>query len=78
MLKQLYGQNLLQAIWPYLHRKQYEFYRMDSSIKIPFEKINMSLVSNPAVPQYNAEGNLTGVNIFPMQTQPLNPSVITR
>ena len=46
--------------------------------KIPFEKINMGLVSNPAVPQYDAEGKVTGVKVFPMDDQPLNLSVITK
>lgn len=77
LLKQLYGQNLLQALWPNLHKKQYEFYKMDSLIKIPFEKINMGLVSNPAVPVYDAEGNLTGTKMYPMDDQPLNLSLIT-
>jgi hypothetical protein len=77
MLKQLYGQNLLQALWPHLHKKQYDIYRMDSAMKIPFEKINMSLVQNLRVPVYDAEGNVTGSKKISMDDQPLNPAMIS-
>ncbi len=79
MLKQLYAQNLLQALWPHLHKKQYEIYRADSAIKIPFEKINKTLVDTQQIniPQYDAEGNITAYKILTQQDQPLELSSIT-
>ena len=79
MLKQLYAQNLLQALWPHLHKKQYEIYRADSAIKIPFEKINKTLVDTQqiSIPVYDVEGNITAYKILSQQDQPLELSSIT-
>jgi hypothetical protein len=77
MLKQLYGQNIVQALWLHLDTKRYEFYRLDSMIKIPFEKINIGLVQNLSVPVYDAEGNVTGSKKIFMDDQPLNPSMMS-
>ncbi len=76
LLKQLYGQNLLQALWPHFHKKQFEIYRMDSMIKIPFEKLNMGLVSQINVPVYSEDGTLEGSTKFPVETLPLLPAAV--
>ena len=79
MLKQLYAQNLLQALWPHLHKKQYQIYRADSAIKIPFEKINKTLVDTQqiSIPVYDVEGNITAYKILSQQDKPLELSSIT-
>ncbi len=75
LLKQLYGQNMLQALWPFLGKKQYEIYRLDSTTRIEFEKLHMGLVNKMSVPVYDEVGNLTGTKVLTMQDQPLLPSV---
>ena len=79
MLKQLYEQNLMQALWPHLNKKFYAVYRMDSLIKIQFQNINMSLVDSRKidVPVYDSAGTITGSQIFTNEDQPLNLSAIT-
>ncbi len=75
-LKQLSGQNFLQALWPHLHKKQFEIYRVDSMIKIPFDKLHMGLISKISVPVYDADGNITGNKLFSMDDQPLDPETL--
>lgn len=79
MLKQLYAQNLLQALWPHLHKKQYQIYGADSAIKISFEKINKTLLDTQQIniPVYDEEGNLTANKILTQQDQPLDLSSVT-
>lgn len=61
MLKQLYEQNILDALWPQLGKKGYEITRIDSSKKISVKDINISLLGNTEtinVPVYDANGNI--------------------
>lgn len=60
-LKQLYGQHLLQAIWPYFANAGYEIIRLDSSIKISFKELETIDLGYEMlhVPVYDAEGNMT-------------------
>ena len=75
IIKQLYGYNLLQALWPYLHKKNYKIYRIDSSRLIPFSMITRSLIDNQQlnIPLYDAEGNLSNKTVV-QEDFPLNPS----
>jgi hypothetical protein len=56
-LKQLYGQNLLDALWPYLGSKNYEIYRIDSNKRISVAEIGLGLLD---VPVYDVNGNMAG------------------
>lgn len=59
MIKQLYGYNLLEALWPNLAKNYYKIYQADSSFSISFSKLTESLLNAAVitVPVYNAEGN---------------------
>lgn len=70
-LKQLYGQNLLQALWPHLRDKRYDIYRMDSMLLTPFNKLHKGLISQLSVPVYDADGGIQGHTKFAMETLPL-------
>jgi hypothetical protein len=75
MLKQLYGQNLLQALWPGLKKNYYSVYRTDSSIQISFSKINESLI-NPALltmPLFETSEN-TGRQTINLELPMLTPA----
>lgn len=73
LLKVLYGQNLLEALWPSLHKKDYLFSRMDTQQAIPFKKLHMGLLSGMAVPVYDADGRVSATK-SPMDAQPLLPT----
>ncbi|MBC7867685.1 MAG: hypothetical protein H7X88_09130 [Gloeobacteraceae cyanobacterium ES-bin-316] len=79
MIKQLYAQNLLQALWPWLHTKHYQIIRLDSAVTIPFEKLNMSLLNNQIlnIPKYDEEGNISNRTVN-LSAQPLDPSAFTK
>mgnify|MGYP003411343012 CR=1 FL=1 len=78
MLKQLYELNLLQALWPYLHKKKYEIYRVDSGTLISFSKINFTLINSkpPDIPFYDEEGNPV-IKKLPQDDHLLNASTFT-
>jgi len=78
MIKQLYANNLLQALWPYLAKKNYQIYLADSSIQIPVSKMTESLI-NPGViqiPVYDSEGNISSQKIT-LQDHLLTPASFT-
>lgn len=54
-LKQLYGQNLLDAIWNDLDGKNYEIYRLDSNKRISLRDISAGLIR---VPVYDETGKI--------------------
>lgn len=61
-IKQLYGQNLLQALWPYLTSKHYEIFRVDSNKKIDLQEVTLSLIQ---VPAYDGNGNIVPAPVAP-------------
>ncbi len=75
MLKQLYEQNLLEALWPSLHKKQTQIIRLDSLTIVPFEKMNTALLPNAvlSVPIYDEAGNVSSESNAP-NVQPLDAS----
>jgi hypothetical protein len=79
-LKQLYGQNLVQALWPHLGSKNYGLQLPGAKVPIQFSKINQTLIeeSPVAVPVYDEEGNVTSGGVILQESQPLNLSQITR
>lgn len=73
MLKQLYEQNFLEALWPYLDKHFYKFYDLTRSSPIELKNIDKSLVDNRelTIPVYDSTGKMTAQKIpFP----PLTPS----
>ncbi len=78
MIKQLYAQSLLEALWPSLNTTRYQIIRLDSLTIVPFEKINTSLLNHAVtpVPIYDAEGNLSSATVTPA-AQPLDASSFT-
>lgn len=66
MLKQLYEQNILEALWPHLNEKYYSFYDVENSARIDFKNINSSIINSQEirVPVYDSLGN-AGVQIVP-------------
>jgi len=79
MLKQLYAQSLLQALWPSLNTNNYQIIRIDSLSIVPFEKINMSLLDDAIsnVPIYDAEGKLSNETVT-ATAQPLEALAFTK
>lgn len=67
MVKQFYGHQLLQELWPLIAKNNYELFAIDSSRATSFEQLTQSLlgVSNPAVPVYDEEGNLGSYQSLP-------------
>jgi hypothetical protein len=74
LLKQLYGQNLLEGLWPSIGKKQYQIYRIDSMTRIAFEDLRRGLFSSTSVPIYDEEGKLTDTKVSPIDLEPLHPS----
>jgi hypothetical protein len=73
MLKQLYGRNMLQTIWPQFSKKTYQIYRVDSNQLIPFSAINNGLVNDEIlhIPVSDSLGNISSrtitQNSFPLE-----------
>lgn len=68
MVKQLYGQNLLQALWPNFNKKQYQFFVGNSQAPVSFSLLNMGIINGDAnikVPVYDANGNITAYTEAP-------------
>ncbi len=80
MLKQLYGQSLAQALWPYLGKKHYGLKLPGTGASIALEKLNQTLIEESpiAVPVYDEEGNVTPKGVILQETQPLNLTQVTR
>ena len=59
MIKQLYGYNLLEALWPNLDKNYYKIYQANSSFSISFSKLTESLLNAAVmtVPVFKAEAN---------------------
>ncbi|MDB5200716.1 MAG: hypothetical protein JWQ27_125 [Ferruginibacter sp.] len=69
MIKQLYAQNLLEALWPALSARNVVVTTIDSSHRIPFNKLSYSLI-NPviiSVPRYDEYGNASAVTVAPQK-----------
>lgn len=78
MIKQLYAQSLLQALWPSLNKKQYQIIRLDSLTVVPFEKLNGSLLDDARlnIPLYDADGNISNKTLT-VPAEALNPNAFT-
>lgn len=67
ILKQLYGQNLLEAIWPQLWKDGYEVISIDSARKISKEELKATLFGTAEsvyVPVYDTEGNVSSRLVY--------------
>lgn len=78
MIKQLYAQSLLQALWPSLNTKHYQVIRLDSLSVVPFEKINRSLLDDASlnIPLYDADGNISNKTVT-VAAEALNAAAFT-
>ncbi len=67
MLKQLYGQNLLEVLWPHLWENGYEVISIDSARKISKEELKATLFGTAEsvyVPVYDTEGNVSSRLVY--------------
>jgi hypothetical protein len=73
MLKQLYEQNLIEALWPYINNKSYRLYDITRSAPIDFANVDYSLIDNRiiSVPDYDSQGNPV-VSTVPFPPLPLS------
>ena len=80
MLKQLYGQNLAQALWPHLGKKFYQMQLPGSNIRLTVSKLNQTLIEeNPLpIPVYDEDGKVTGQRVILQESQPLDLTKISR
>lgn len=56
MLKELYGKNLLETIWPYVLKGKFGLYSFETNKKISIGNVNDFILSNDSVFNYNAAG----------------------
>lgn len=65
MLKQLYEQNFVEALWPHLNNKYYHFYDLTRSSPIKLKNIDKSLIDNRemTVQVYDSTGQLNAQKV---------------
>jgi hypothetical protein len=61
-LKEMYGNNLLETLWPYVLKDEIDAFYPDSTRKLKTEELNVSLVYNEPLlmPMYDDTGNIVG------------------
>ena len=61
-LKELYGRNLVQTLWPYILRNNIRVFSLEKNKFLKAEEINSSLVNETElpIPVYDSAGNQTG------------------
>lgn len=64
MLKQLYGRNLLETIWPYVVKGSISIYSVESGKKIEPGKLDDFIVSNNPWNIYDSAGNIESVKYY--------------
>ena len=65
-LKELYGRNLIQTLWPYILKDKFEIFDYTKNKKIKAKELDAELINGPkaAVPIYDSLGNITGSKII--------------
>ncbi|MEP7254307.1 MAG: hypothetical protein ABI666_00955 [Ferruginibacter sp.] len=67
-LKELYGRNVLQTLWPYILKDKFEMFDCTKNKKLKAKELDGELISGNgskvAVPIYDSLGNITGSKIF--------------
>lgn len=71
-LKELYGRNMVQTLWPYILENRFEMVDMENNKPVKAEELDASLVTGRKilVPVYDADGKQTGASI---EKEPLLP-----
>jgi len=72
-LKELYGRNLIETLWPYVLKNKYQVYLPGNNKKIDASEITTELIEKLTVPVYDSAGNETGKFV----KEPLNPKIFT-
>lgn len=72
-LKELYGRNLIETLWPYIVKNKYTIYLAGSNKKINANEITTDLIEALTVPVFDSSGNMTGKVV----KEPLNPGLFT-
>jgi hypothetical protein len=60
MLKQLYGRNLMEALWQVILNKKNDIIDLGSGKKVSPDDIHLSFLQPVAVPIYDSVGNIVG------------------
>ena len=76
-LKELYGLNLIQSLWPYILKNNFQIYSVEKKRILKVSELNTSLVNKTGplpIPEYDSLGNQ-----HPRFTQPdaLSPAIFT-
>lgn len=70
-LKELYGRNLIETLWPYILKNKYALYLPEGNKKITADELTSDLIEKIAVPVFDAVGNQS----FKSVKLPINPEV---
>jgi hypothetical protein len=75
-LKELYGRNLIQTLWPYILDGNIKVFSVDKNKKLKPSEIQDTLInrSRVAIPVYDSVGNLSS---YVVPSEPLSPKVFT-
>ena len=75
-LKELYGRNLIQTLWPYILKNKIEVFEYAKKRKLKTEDLTTDLVNEVKieVPIYDSTGNQVGTKFV---QEPLSPDVFT-
>ena len=75
-LKEMYGNNLLETLWPYVLEGKIDAFYPDSSRKLKPGELNVSLAYNEPllIPLYDDAGNIVG---FTAITDPIDTKIFT-
>jgi len=73
VLKPLYGNNLLQAIWPSIHQPHFTFQQPTTGRALSKEALTMFLLDSTTakIPVYNSEGNISSYQMVDLKNVPL-------
>ena len=76
-LKELYGRNLVQSLWPYILKNRFVLFDVGKNNILKAEELDFYLVNEQkiTVPVYDVDGNVTGSKPV---SQPLSPDVFTK
>ena len=68
-LKELYGRNLVQTLWPYALKNKFVIISIKTGEKIKADKLTRELLEEPLVnvPNYDSLGNLVAIKAKPVQ-----------
>jgi hypothetical protein len=76
-LKEMYGKNLVEAIWPYVLKNEIDAFAIDQNLKLKPEELDITLAYNQPVitPIYDSTGS--SIITFKVIADPIDPGRFT-